>query len=55
MTKLNADFKYERLLEQTGVANVLSCYSDHANPVQCKRGLNRVVNKLKRCVFKTNY
>ena len=37
MTKLNENFKYERLLEQAGVINVSSCYRDHANPVQCKR------------------
>ena len=40
MTKLKEDFKYERLLEQVGVTNVSSCYRDHGNPAQCKRGLN---------------
>ena len=40
MTKLNEDFKYERLLEQARVTNVLSCYPDHANPVEFKRDLN---------------
>ena len=38
MTKLNENFKYERLLEQAGVSNVSSCCSDHANPV-VKRGI----------------
>ena len=40
MTKLNEGFKHERLLEQAGMANISSCYRDHANPVQCKRGVN---------------
>ena len=39
MTKLNKDFKYERLLEQAGVANVSSRYLIQVNPVQCKRDL----------------
>ena len=30
MTKLNENFKYEKLLEQTGMTNVWSCYRDHA-------------------------
>ena len=38
MTKLNENFKYERLLEQRGVTNVLRQYRDHVNPVQCKQG-----------------
>ena len=39
MTKLNEDFKYESTLKQAGVPNVLSCYCDHTNIVQCERGL----------------
>ena len=46
MTKLNKKFKYERLLEQTGVTNVLICNCDHANPVQCKWDPNDVENRL---------
>ena len=38
-TKLNEDSKHESLKEQAGMPNVLSCYRDHANSVQCKRGL----------------
>ena len=46
MTKLNKKFKYERL-EQAGVTNFLICNRDHANPVQCKWGLNDVENRLR--------
>ena len=40
MTKLNENFKYERLSEQAGVTNVSSCYRGRANPVQCRQGLS---------------
>ena len=30
----------KKFSEQAGVTNVLNCYRDHANPVQCKRGLS---------------
>ena len=39
MTKLNKNFKYERLLEQVEVTNFSGCFRDHAHMVQCKRGL----------------
>ena len=44
MTKLDENFKYEKLLEQTGMTNVWSCYRDHGNLVQCKRGLTLAVS-----------
>ena len=44
MTKLNENLKYERLLEQAGVTNVLICYLDLSNPVQCKRNQTVIDN-----------
>ena len=35
MTKLNDNFKYERLLKKAGVANVSIYYRDHVNSVRC--------------------
>ena len=49
MPKLNEDFKYESSLEQAEVANVSSCYRDHASPVQCKRGNSWVNDNGLRC------